>query len=79
MRWRLSALQIPPLLPTALCLLVKSDRLLGRGGERIQDLHEKAMPAHKIGRLWKFKKDEIDEWVRKGGASETSGEHDGKE
>ena len=42
-------------------------------------ISEKAMPAHKIGRLWKFKKDEIDEWVRKGGASETSGEHDGKE
>lgn len=26
------------------------------------------MPAHKIGRLWKFKKDEIDEWVRNRGA-----------
>lgn len=26
------------------------------------------MPAHKIGRLWKFKKDEMDEWVRSGGA-----------
>ncbi|MGI6347299.1 MAG: helix-turn-helix domain-containing protein [Limisphaerales bacterium] len=38
-----------------------------------------AMPAHRMGRLWKFKKDEVDEWVRKGGASETSGEHDGKE
>lgn len=23
----------------------------------------KRMPAHKLGRLWKFKKDEIDEWV----------------
>jgi len=40
---------------------------------------EKCMPAQKIGRLGKFKKDEIDGWVRKGGASETSGEHDGKE
>lgn len=27
----------------------------------------KAMPAHKIGRLWKFKKDEVDNWVRTGG------------
>ncbi len=27
----------------------------------------KGMPAHKIGRLWKFKKDEVDEWVRNGG------------
>lgn len=28
------------------------------------------MPAHRIGRLWKFKTDEIDEWVRSGGAAE---------
>ena len=28
------------------------------------------IPAHKIGRLWKFKKDELDEWV-KGGKSAT--------
>ena len=28
-----------------------------------------SMPAHKIGRLWKFKKDEVDEWVKTGGAS----------
>jgi excisionase family DNA binding protein len=42
-------------------------------------INEKSMPAHKIGRLWKFKKDKIDEWVCKGGTSETSGEHDGKE
>jgi len=42
-------------------------------------IHDKGMPAHKIGRLWKFKKNEIDEWVHKGGASETSGEHEAKE
>ncbi len=29
---------------------------------------DKNMPAHKIGRLWKFRKDEVDEWVRRGGA-----------
>ena len=29
----------------------------------------KNMPAHKIGRLWKFKKNEVDKWVRKGGAA----------
>ena len=22
------------------------------------------MPAHRMGRLWKFKKDEVDEWVK---------------
>ena len=25
------------------------------------------MPAHKVGRLWKFRKDEVDSWVRAGG------------
>jgi len=24
------------------------------------------MPAHKAGRLWKFRKEEVDEWVRGG-------------
>ena len=27
------------------------------------------MPGHKVGRLWKFKVDEIDAWVREGGAA----------
>ena len=27
------------------------------------------MPAHKMGRLWKFRKDEIDKWVYTGSAS----------
>jgi excisionase family DNA binding protein len=26
----------------------------------------KRLPAHKVGRLWKFKKAEVDEWIRKG-------------
>jgi len=30
---------------------------------------QKNMPAHKVGRLWKFKKDEVDEWVRTGHAA----------
>lgn len=30
----------------------------------------KQMPAHKIGRLWKFKLSEVDEWVRRGNALE---------
>ncbi len=28
------------------------------------------LDAHKIGRLWKFKLAEVDEWVRSGGATE---------
>ncbi len=30
------------------------------------------MPAHKVGRLWKFQKAEVDAWVKAGGASEDS-------
>ncbi len=27
------------------------------------------MPAHRLGRLWKFKIDQVDEWVEAGGAA----------
>ncbi len=33
---------------------------------------KKDMPAYKVGRFWKFKADEVDEWVRSGKASEGS-------
>lgn len=36
----------------------------------IKWINEKDMPAHKIGRLWKFKTDEVDEWVHSGGTAE---------
>ena len=29
-------------------------------------IERKGMPAHKVGRLWKFNKDEVDQWVRGG-------------
>ena len=32
-------------------------------------IDHRGLPAHKIGRLWKFKLSEVDEWVRAGGAS----------
>jgi len=35
---------------------------------------DKGMPAHKVGRLWKFQASEVDEWVRSGGAA--PGPHD---
>ena len=31
------------------------------------------MPAHRVGRLWKFRKEEIDEWVKSGEAGEKNG------
>lgn len=36
-------------------------------------IDRRKMPAHKVGRLWKFKKDQIDEWVKSGGARRTKG------
>ena len=32
-------------------------------------IESKQLPAHKMGRLWKFQKAEVDEWVRSGGAA----------
>ena len=29
----------------------------------------RGLPAHRVGKLWKFKRGEVDEWVRAGGAS----------
>ena len=33
-------------------------------------LESKKMPAHKLGRQWKFKTSEVDEWVRSNESSE---------
>ena len=35
-------------------------------------ISEREMPGHKIGRLWKFKKDQVDEWVKSGGGRRTN-------
>lgn len=35
---------------------------------------DKGMPAHKIGRLWKFQATEVDDWVRNDGAADSSSE-----
>lgn len=31
-------------------------------------IEKNSLPAHKVGRLWKFKLSEVDAWVRAGGA-----------
>ncbi len=33
-------------------------------------IHRKELPAHKVGRLWKFRCEEIDAWVRSGGGED---------
>lgn len=39
-------------------------------------IERKQMPAHKVGRLWKFKLEELDEWVKSGKGAEDSKELD---
>ena len=34
-------------------------------------IDRKGLPAHRVGRLWKFKLSEVDEWVQDGGEDET--------
>ena len=38
----------------------------------------RGMPAHKVGRLWKYNADEVDEWVRAGkaGGAGSAGKRD---
>lgn len=39
-------------------------------------INDKGMPAHKVGRLWKFKKVQVDEWVEDGGAADRAKQSD---
>lgn len=44
---------------------------LGVGRETILHwISLRGMPAYKVGRLWKFKLTEVDDWVRSGGVAE---------
>jgi len=36
------------------------------------------LPAHRVGRLWKFKIQEIDDWVRAGGAADRAPAYEGR-
>jgi len=33
-------------------------------------IEERELPAHRVGRLWKFKLSEVDSWIRAGNAAE---------
>jgi excisionase family DNA binding protein len=41
----------------------------------LQYINKRGMPAHKLGRQWRFKISEIDEWLRSGNASEKEGDN----
>ena len=40
----------------------------------MQWINKRNMPAYKVGRLWKFKLSEVDDWIRSGGAAEENSE-----
>jgi excisionase family DNA binding protein len=40
-------------------------------------ISEKRMPAHRLGRLWKFRSEEVDEWVKSGGAGDSAKRKEG--
>lgn len=47
---------------------------LGVGRETIYNWIEKRdMPAHRVGRLWKFQISEVDAWIKSGKAAEQGG------
>ena len=33
-------------------------------------IYSERIPTHKVGSLWKFRKEEIDDWVKSGGADQ---------
>lgn len=35
-------------------------------------IRSRGMPAHRVGRLWKFQVTEVDEWVRSGQADDST-------
>lgn len=37
-------------------------------------VNDKGMPGFKVGRFWKFERDDVDAWVRAGGAASTTDE-----
>ena len=39
-------------------------------------IETKKLPARRVGRLWKFKLSEVDEWVNAGGAADRAAQDD---
>lgn len=36
-------------------------------------IEQRNMPASKVGKLWRFKASDIDEWIKNGGAADEQG------
>jgi excisionase family DNA binding protein len=42
-------------------------------------IDSKSLPAHRVGRLWKFRLSEVDKWIEAGGAGHDEVPRKGKE
>ena len=42
-------------------------------------IEHKGLPAHRVGRLWKFRLSEVDKWIEAGGAGQDEEPRKGKE
>ena len=45
---------------------------LGISRDTVKKWIEKGMPAHRVGRLWKFNVEEIDQWMKANGSGQES-------
>lgn len=53
--------------------LKEVQQYIGVGRETIlQWISKRNMPAYKVGRLWKFKLSEVDDWIRSGGSDDSA-------
>lgn len=41
-------------------------------------INKHSMPAHRVGRLWKFKKEQVNAWVEAGGAARDKNKKSGE-
>ena len=39
-------------------------------------IEDRDMPGHRMGKFWKFKRDEVDVWVKSGKAADWSGKYE---
>ena len=45
---------------------------LGISRDTVKKWIKKGMPAHRVGRLWKFNVEEIDQWLKANGSGQDS-------
>ena len=44
------------------------------GGVPVGEVEDREMPGHRMGKFWKFKRDEVDAWVKSGKAGDSGDE-----